>query len=221
MLAALGEMLPFAVGTALSPIPLIAIVLVLMGQGGRRSGSCFVLGRLLGIGVLVTLVTLLAEVLPDSQEVTAAGGWLRIALGAGLIWLAVTKWRKRPGADAEPELPGWMSSLDSLSGPRAFGTGLLISAINPKELAFAIGAGIAIAAAGPGLVGDPLLLALYTVLAGSSVLVPLLVYLAAAGRLDAGLRSLQTWLVANNVAIIAVVLLVLGALMIGNGLEAL
>jgi hypothetical protein len=47
--AAIGQALPLAVGVALSPVPIIAVVLMLMSQRGRLNGPGFVLGWLAGL----------------------------------------------------------------------------------------------------------------------------------------------------------------------------
>lgn len=147
MLAAIGEILPLALGTALSPLPLIAIVFLVLSTNGTGRSLGFMAGRLLGIALTLTILTLAAEAMPESREATLFGGILKIALGLGLVYLAVSKWRKRPQGDTKPAPPGWMLSLDTISTPRAFGLGLLVTAINPKELAFALGAAISIGAA--------------------------------------------------------------------------
>ena len=43
---AIGQSLPLAVGVALSPMPIIAVVLLLTTPAARRNGPAFVLGWL-------------------------------------------------------------------------------------------------------------------------------------------------------------------------------
>ncbi|HUK72944.1 MAG TPA: GAP family protein [Streptosporangiaceae bacterium] len=46
---AIGGSLPLAIGIALSPIPIIAVVLMLTTPRARANGPAFVLGWLLGL----------------------------------------------------------------------------------------------------------------------------------------------------------------------------
>jgi len=53
---ALGDVLPTALGVALSPLPIIAIVLILMSTKAGRTGPAFALGWVLGLTVVATVV---------------------------------------------------------------------------------------------------------------------------------------------------------------------
>ncbi len=58
--AAIGEMLPLAIGIAISPLPIIAVILILTTPKGRSNGLAFLGGWLLGlaaVGVIVLVVT--------------------------------------------------------------------------------------------------------------------------------------------------------------------
>ena len=50
--AAIGGALPFAVGVALSPIPIVAVVLMLTTQRARVNGAVFIAGWLAGLAVV-------------------------------------------------------------------------------------------------------------------------------------------------------------------------
>ena len=51
--------------------------------------------------------------------------------------LAVRQWRSRPKEGEEPTLPSWMAAIDSITAGKAFGLGVLLSSVNPKNLACA------------------------------------------------------------------------------------
>jgi hypothetical protein len=53
---AIGQSLPLAIGVALSPIPIIAVVLMLTTPRARANGPAFVLGWLLGLGLVGAVV---------------------------------------------------------------------------------------------------------------------------------------------------------------------
>ncbi|MFF5792549.1 GAP family protein [Paeniglutamicibacter sp. NPDC012692] len=221
MLAAIGEFLPLALGTALSPLPLIAIVFLVLSANGTGRSVGFMAGRLLGIAVMLTVLTFAAEAMPETRETTVLGGLIKILLGLGLVYVAVRKWRKRPQGETEPPMPGWVAGLDTISTPRAFGLGLLVTAINPKELAFTLGAAISIGAAHqqPGAI--VVLGLLYVFIAGTTVLAPVLMHLVAPERAQSILGSAQRWLLRHQSTVVGVVLLVLGVVLVSDGLTYL
>ena len=61
-------------------------------------------------------------------------------------------------------------------------------------------------------------MAVFTVLASSTVVVPVVGYLSARDRMAAPLERLRAWLTQNNAAVMAVLLVVLGVALIGKGI---
>jgi Sap, sulfolipid-1-addressing protein len=57
------------------------------------------------------------------------------------------------------------------------------------------------------------------VVASLGVATPVVIYLAMGDRAGAILQNLRTWLVHNNTTIMAVLLLVLGAKIVGDGIS--
>jgi threonine/homoserine/homoserine lactone efflux protein len=146
---------------------------------------------------------------------------VQLVLGALLLLLASRQWRSRPGPGAEPSLPQWMTAIDGFTIGKAVGLGVLLSAVNPKNLLMCIAAGSTIA--GGGLSGgqNVLAVAVFTVLAASTVAVPVIAYAVDRKRMAGPLESLRGWLTAHNVAVIATLLLVIGVVLVGKGLGAL
>src|SRR3954466_5339562 len=99
---AIGQSLPTAVGVALSPVPIIAVVLMLVTPRGRTNGPCFVLGWLLGLAVVGAIV-LAAAGGADASADDAPAEWvnvLKLVLGSLLLLLAARQWRQRPTGGA-------------------------------------------------------------------------------------------------------------------------
>ncbi|MFI9778738.1 GAP family protein [Streptomyces sp. NPDC051956] len=128
-------MLPAALAVALSPVPLIGIVLILAGRQGRRNGLLFTAGWIAGLGIVATLVVVVFGGADDPESPSSAiADWGRVLAGAALIVLGARKWWQRPGVDNETEAPRWMASLDDVSALRALLLGALLSGANPKNL---------------------------------------------------------------------------------------
>lgn len=216
----IGDILPLALGVAISPIPIIAAILMLLSPKARVTSVGFLFGWVLGIVVAVTVFTLVSSLLPedDSDASHPIRGAVQLVLGARLFLLAFGQWRKRPRPGEEAALPKWMKAIDTITFPFAFGLGFLLSAVNPKNLIMAAGAGTDIGGAVLPVGSIVVVIAVYTVIAASTVLVPVIGYLVAADRLRAPLDALRGWLGAENAVIMAVLLLVIGISMIGKGI---
>lgn len=220
---AIGQMLPFAIGVTLSPIPIIAVVVMLGTPRAHVNGPAFLVGWFAGLLVLGTVVLLVAGGAGAHDDAGPATwtGWLRLGLGAVLLRVAFGQWRGRPRGDAEAEMPGWMSKADEFVPPKAAGMGVLLSAANPKNLVLTVGAAAAIAQTGISTLDQELALLVFVVLGTVGPAVPVVVYFVMGDRAEAILDDLTRWLTAHNAAIMTVLSLVIGGKLIGDGLSIL
>ena len=220
---AIGQVLAYGVGVALSPVPIIAVVLMLTTPKGRVNGPAFLAGWIAGIAVLGTVVLLAASGASASDH-GAPATWvsiLKIALGALLVLLAAKQWRGRPRGDAEPELPKWMKTVDTFTPVRSSGMGAVLSAVNPKNLLLVVGAGAAIAQTGAGTVDQAVALAVFIVIATLGVGTPVAIDYLMGDRATRILAELHEWMARENATIMAVICLIIGAKLIGDAISAL
>ena len=215
----IGQILPLALGVAISPIPIIAAILMLLSPRARATSVGFLAGWVLGIAVAVTVFTLLSSLLPgpDSDASKPVQGIIKIVLGLLLIAVGAKQWQGRPRGEAAPAMPKWMSAIDTLTAVKSFGLGFLLSAVNPKNLIMAIGAGVIIGGGALDTSADIITIVVFTVIAASTVAIPVVAYLAAADRMSAPLEALHQWLLHENAVVMAVLLAVIGVVMIGKG----
>jgi hypothetical protein len=221
--AAIGDVLGLAAGVAVSPLPIVAMILVLATPRGRVNGSLFGIGWLAGLSILGTVVLLLAGPADPSDDGTPAAwtGWLKLLLGVLALLLAARQWRGRPAEGAAPELPKWMAGLDKLKPGGALGLGALLSGINPKNAGLTIAAAATIAGAGLAGGEQAVTLAVFVVIGSAGVLAPLIVYLGAGKRAARTLDAWKTWSGDHNAAIMAVLFLVFGFKLVGDGIAVL
>ncbi|KQW04816.1 hypothetical protein ASC66_13950 [Leifsonia sp. Root4] len=216
----IGDILPLALGVAISPIPIIAAILMLLSPKARGTSVGFLIGWVLGIVVAISVFTALSSVLPekDPDASSPIAGWIKIALGALLLFMAVKQWRSRPATGEAAALPKWMSAIDTMTAGRGMILGFLLSAVNPKNLLMAAGAGVIVGDS--ELSGGEIVLAvgIFVLIAASTVAIPVIAYLLASSKMAAPLESLRVWLVQNNATVMAVLLLVIGVVMIGKGI---
>jgi threonine/homoserine/homoserine lactone efflux protein len=218
----IGAILPLAIGIAISPIPIIAAILMLLSPKAKGTSIGFLLGWIVGILAAVTVFTLLSAVIPagDSDDPKPIHGVIQILLGAGLLILAMRQWRSRPKPGEAAALPKWMSAIDTMNAGKGFGLGFLLAAVNPKNLLMGAAAGVTIGSAGLSGGSIVVVIVVFTVIAAASVAIPVIAYLVAAKRMAAPLESLRTWLVQNNATVMAVLLLVIGVVIIGKGIAS-
>lgn len=214
---AIGGLLPSAIAVALSPIPIVGVVLVLGTPRARSSGVAFGAGWVIGLAVLSTLVV--AVLGSDVDQDTEAGiEWSRVALGVLLLVMAARQWKKRPGPGESASMPAWMDSIASLTAPKAAALGAGLSAVNPKNFALTLAASASISEAGLDRADTAFAIAVYVVLGSVTVAGSVLFYLLSPARAERPLAAVSRFMADNNTTIMMVVLLLLGAKLIGDGL---
>jgi threonine/homoserine/homoserine lactone efflux protein len=87
--AAIGDVLGLAAGVAVSPLPIVAMILVLATPRGRVNGIVFGLGWVLGLGVLAVFVLIgSAGVLAPLVVYLVAGEGAARTLDSWKAWAA-------------------------------------------------------------------------------------------------------------------------------------
>jgi threonine/homoserine/homoserine lactone efflux protein len=220
----IGDLLPLAIGVAISPLPIIAVILMLLSPKAGGTSVGFLLGWVVGIAVATTAVTLVAALAglgAGTGGSSAASGGVKIVLGALLVLLGWREWRSRPKPGTDAPLPKWMAAIEEFTFVKAAGLGFVLAAVNPKNLLMCAGAGTVVAGAGISVSQQVVAVAVFTVLAACTVAVPVIAYLIAKERMRHPLDELKVWLQANNAAVMSVVLVVLGITVIGKGIGGL
>lgn len=220
---AIADILPLAVGVAISVMAIIAVILMLFSKQARSTSVGFLIGWFLGVTVVLMLVVLIAN---PAQQATGSEESLlyaivHLVLGLFLLFVAYRDWKKRPKPGEVPEMPKWMSSIDSFTAGKALGMGVLLSGLNPKNLALILSAGVAIAAAGLTSSETIIVLVIFIVIACISVATPVIAYLVLGEKAESTLNSWKVWLIQNNAAVMTVVFLLFGVKLLADGLGAL
>ena len=213
-------MLPFAVGVAISPMPIVAVVLMLVTAKGRVNGPAFLGGWLGGIAVVGAILLLVASGGDASENGQAAAwvDWVKLVLGVLLLLVAVRQWRARPHEGEGSATPKWMAALDDFNQAKAAGAGIALSAVNPKNLLLIVAGAAAIAQTGISAGQQAVALAVFALIASFGVGAPVVLYFALGDRSRAILERLKTWMARNNTVIMAMLLLVIGVKLIGDAI---
>jgi threonine/homoserine/homoserine lactone efflux protein len=220
---AIGGSLPLAFGVAISPVPIIAVVLMLTTRRGRVNGPVFVLGWLCGLAVVGAIV--LSVMGPSGAGSSGSPAtwvsWVKIALGVLLLLLAVRQFRGRPAGDETAAMPKWMAAIDTIKPPGAFGLAAVLAGVNPKNLLMAVGGAAAIAQTGISGAQQAVAYAIFALIGTIGVGIPVGIYFALGDRSASILRDLKDWMGRNNAVIMAVLCLIIGVKLIGDAIGGL
>jgi hypothetical protein len=219
---AIGHSLPLAIGVALSPVPIIAVVVLLTSSRARSLGPVFVLGWLLGLVVVgaIVLVVVGPSGAGSSGQRTRWVSWVMIVLGVLLLVAAGRHLRGTRGGEEVP-LPAWMGAIDRLNPAVVLGGGVVLGGVRPRSLLLVVGGAVAIAQTGIGGGQQAIAYAVFAVIATIGVAVPVVIYLVMGTRSAELLGRFKGWMRRHNAVILAVVLLVIGVTLIGDGIGGL
>jgi len=216
----LGEITALAMVVALSPFTVLpAIALVVHSDRPRATGLAFISGWLVAKAAITTLFVGVPRLMGGLQATPPHWtAWLRVAAGVAFILAALWYWR-RPGAAAAEAT--WVDRLEHITPAAAAFVGVALTFLNPKLVFACAAAGFAIGSANLGAPATGAAIAYFTLLGGSTAVLPILAYMIWSHRVDAVLARFADWVRRHQVAITVAVLLLLGVALLTNGLRAL
>lgn len=217
----IGEVLPSAVGVALSPVPIVAVILMLGTPRARTNGTAFAVGWVAGLTGVGVIVLLVAGGAASSDGTSTTVDVIVLLFGLLLLAVAVEQWRGRPRQGETAEMPRWMDAVDHFTPVRSLGLGVLLSGVNPKNLALTVAAAASLAQSGVSAGGDAVGLTVFVVIGSLTVVGPVVATLLLGDRVARPLADVKEFMAANNAVIMAVVCLVLAAKLIGTGIGGL
>jgi Sap, sulfolipid-1-addressing protein len=207
------DLIVIGVAIALDPLPLTTFLIVVSSVGGVRKGSAFVFGWLVSMAAVVAITILATGNNPPkpSTAPSVAALAVRIALGVGLLLVALRQRRKMRRPKKEKKVPRWQAGVDAMSPWYALA---LAPFVQPWGL---IAAGVAtVTQAKVSSAADVIALVLFCII-GTSTYLGLEIY---AGfwpeRAGATLASIRTWIDTHTDQAIIVGSLVVGFWLIGK-----
>ncbi|WP_285115055.1 GAP family protein [Leifsonia sp. fls2-241-R2A-40a] len=218
---ALGYVIPLAFAGLLSSVPLTATIVILLSPNQRRSSLPFVIGWTAGIFLTAALFSLLAQVLPltENRQPEAAVGIVEILIGVALIVLAIVQWRRRPAVPSTAE-PRWLRAVRSFGPWSSLGFALALC-FRPKAILLSVAAGLAIRGANLSVSEAVVVIAVYTLITASGVIALVVVALASPRRTRPRLERAREWIASNSAAVTVVVLALVGVFVLGSGIAHL
>jgi hypothetical protein len=221
MWQALGALLPIAVAVAFSSVPLTVTILILLSPNRGRAALPFLVGWVIGVAAVISLSAVGAAALskPLRRGPETAVVVLEIVIGAALMALAVIYLRRRAPVSSTG-LPRWLSAVDSFGPLVCFAIAVVLS-FRPKGLLLGVAGGLALSAASLKADEAVLLIIIYTAIATSSVVVPIVASFIAPRRMEPRLVSARDWLIVNGRILTSIMMFMIGVVILGYGLTQL
>ena len=146
----IGEVLTYAIAVDLSFLAIVAVILMLFSSRAKVNGPCYLAGWVVALSVVSTVVYVVSYNGDAATSTTTSDtiSWGKVIFGALLLLLAARDWRNRPAPGVEPEMPKWMTRVDTLSPGKAFGLGVVLAGVNPKNLLLTVAAAAGLAQLG-------------------------------------------------------------------------
>jgi hypothetical protein len=210
------ELLPSAIGLALTPTAIVACVLFLSSSRPLLNSLAFAAPFAICYSLLAALVLGASELSSDpligsetKHIITLVIGLF--LLGGGLRSILVN----RPA-----RATGWVSRIATAGPGEAFVLGTAVAVLNPNVPILI--AGLAVVAAAPVSTVDRLVGVLFLLLAAEAGLIgPIAWYALMPGSAQTGLATLRDWLVAHQRQLNQAVLLVFGLVFTIKGFAGL
>ena len=205
---AIGQILPIALAVALSTLPILLTVMILLGPTRSKAAIPYLIGWVLGIVLVVVAFAFATQFVPASRsprrpDTTIA--ILEILVGTALIVLALIGMRRKR-ADPQAQLPSWLNSERGLGPWQSFGIAFALN-LRPKALLLAFAAGLTIRADAPSSTEALVAIGIYTIIGSSTVVAPIIATLAAPDRMEPRLTSMRTWLIEKDRAMRGIILI--------------
>ena len=220
----ISEVLPFAVGIAISPVPIIAIILILFSD--RAKSERTVVPRRVGDrsrrgehrGVPGERRRQRGERLHHLRLDLLGQGR---SSGCSCSAWPDANFAKRPAPGEPATLPKWMATVESITPVRAFGLAVLLSVVNPKNLVLAVGAAAGLGQLGLDTEDAVVALAVFVAVASLSIVFAVVYEFVGGERARTTLDEMKGWLTEHNAAVMAVLFLVFGTVLIAKGIGLL
>jgi Sap, sulfolipid-1-addressing protein len=215
----MGEIVVYAVGVTISPVPVAASIVVLTGRHAIANGASFLAGWTIGVFSAAALFVGLVNRVGISD---ADPLWIaipEIVLGLAFVAAALALWFRRRNR-RERAVP-WLDAADALSRSRSTWLGLLLSAANPKVVALALGAALALAETNANSATTAQAVVLFTAIGVVGVALPLALRALFPRRAALLLGRLRAWLGKHETAILVPLGLVIGAVFLQGGVASM
>ncbi len=211
-----------ALAAAVSSVPLMVTILLLLSSNRSRSALPFLIGWVVGLFAVVVVFTVVAQAVPASRSPRRPDtvvGVLEILIGSVIFGVAAISWWRSRRASKTPS-PSRLTSVTTLGPWSSLGLGLVLN-LRPKGLLLAVAAALSIRTDAQSTSAAFAMIGIYTAVAASTVAVPIIATLVAPHRLEPVLARVQGWMTRHGDMLTSVILGLIGLVIVGMGIARL
>lgn len=218
MLSAIGAVLPIGVAAALSTVPILVTIALLLAPNGRMGALYFMVGWIVGLFAVAALFGLGLSALSPRSARAAVPFFAAVQISIGLALFAfgvalLVKKSKMPASAGG----SWTKRLNGMHPLTAGGVGLILN-LRPKALLLAAAAGLVIGIGKSGFIAGLVPLGIYTVLGCSTVAIPVILTMLRPNLMQPRLIEARNLLERNQRVVTGIVIIMVGAILVGSGL---
>jgi hypothetical protein len=193
----LADIIPFAIAVALSPLPVGALLLILVSGEETARGRAFAVGWTGAVATLA-LVPIIAHLSINSSHPPTALRAAGLTLGLLFLAAAILSWARRSNSSEDEHRPALLARIDGISQPGAATLAVGLAVLNAKDATVSLAAGVTIASAGASVADATLALVVFVALATLTVTTPLALRALARERAEPALQRAHGWLERNG-----------------------
>ncbi|CAB4345435.1 unannotated protein [freshwater metagenome] len=220
MKTTLTELLPLAAVIAISPVPILAVIMMLLTDRERANPLAFLAGWVCILTVLV-VGALLSGIDSVSTTPSKTVAVIFVAVGVALIALAIHEWRLRPRHGEPHRIEPWMKFLHTVTPPRAFALGIGLVIVAVKDLLSAVQAGAVIHGDSLPAGQEIVAIAFFVVVSSLLILIPIAVAASFGERALPTLHRWRNWLERHGRLVLACLFALIALLLLLQGLSVL
>lgn len=216
------KLVPMMLGTALAPIWIILVLLILRSPNGLLKAFAFVsgettvrIGQGIAFGYVFGVSKMASKETGNDSSIVSV---LLLIVGILLLTAAIRIFRSEDDPDASPR---WIGLIDSISVLKVFSLGVVLTLMAAKFWVFTLSASGVIRQSTLSPSESMTTFLIYVVGAESFMILPLLLCAVAPRQSTALLSSVTTWLKKYNRLITIAVSLIFGSLFLWKGISGL
>lgn len=206
-----ASLLPHGIAVALSPLPIAALIFLLLSNRPKANSVGFLAGWFAALVVNVGIFAFLfgASGVPVGGDPIGVKIFHGI-LGILLILIAFSEWKKRPKKGEKPKVPKWMRAVASFTPTKSFLIAVGLVTINAKNTVLDVAVGDIISQKAGSFPNELAAILVFSFIASLSILIPVVAFFLLGKRLKAPLTSVNGFFIRNSNIILFVLFLILG-----------
>lgn len=219
MINTIGELLPLMVAVALSTVPILVTVTILLTPNSNRTAIGFLIGWLVGMFAVTGLLALLLQTIPraSARHNQPAVGIVEIVFGLALIAYGLFLIVRRNSLAPRTEMPRWLRSVGDLKFFPALALGVGLN-LRPKAVLLSSTAGIILGTSRLSVGETVAVLVIFVAVGGSTVGVPVTLAILRPRTMHRPLGATKAWIIRNTRTVTLVVVFIAGAIILGDGM---